>query len=128
MKDKCYKKYGHPNNHCYFAVISRSCKLLQSLCVNMYKLRAPLNKLLKKGAMWNWSNECQKSFENIKKMLTSELSLMHFNHNLEIMVTLDDSNYGIGAVIYHKFTDGKTKAVVNASRMLIMAEQNYSQI
>lgn len=77
----------------------------------MHKLRALLNKLLKKAAVWNWSNECQKIFEDIKSMLTYELSLTRFNPDLEIILASDVSNYSIRAVICHKFKDGKIKEV-----------------
>lgn len=39
---------------------------------------------------------------DIKSMLTSELSLNHFNYDLEIIATSDANDYGIGAVICQK--------------------------
>ena len=38
------------------------------------------------------------------------------------------SNYGVGAVILHKYKDGTMKAVVLASRSLLPSETKYSQI
>ena len=38
-----------------------------NLIPKVHILRAPLNKLLKKDLKWNWKNECQSAFEEIKK-------------------------------------------------------------
>lgn len=45
----------------------------QAFIKGMYNLRAPLNELLKKDKAWEWTVECQKAFDEIKKMLTSYL-------------------------------------------------------
>ena len=94
----------------------------------MHDLRAPLNYLLKKGVKWEWTNDCQRAFEKIKSVLSSDLALTHFDPQKEIIVASDASDYGIGAVLLHKFKDGSTKPVVHASRTLLPAERNYSQI
>ena len=94
----------------------------------MHTLRAPLNQLLKKETKWNWSPECQKAFEQIKKALTSDLSLTHYDPKKEIYVATDASGLGLGAVLLHKEENGQLKAVSHASRTLLPAEKNYSQI
>uniref|UniRef100_A0A1I8C268 RNA-directed DNA polymerase n=1 Tax=Meloidogyne hapla TaxID=6305 RepID=A0A1I8C268_MELHA len=67
-------------------------------------------------------------FQSVKKVLSSDLLLTHFDPELEIIVTADASNYGVGAVISHRFPDGKEKVIEYASKSLIAAEKNYSQI
>lgn len=95
---------------------------------NMHDLRAPLNNLLKKDVKWNWTDKCQQAFEKIKSALTSDLALTHYDPKQEIIVASDASDYGIGAVILHKFEDGSKKPVAHVSRSLLPAEKNYSQI
>ena len=58
----------------------------------------------------------------------SDLFLTHNNSDLEIIVASDACSYGIEACILHKMTDGITKPIAHASRALLPAEKNYSQI
>ena len=95
---------------------------------NMQNLRGPLKELLKKDKPWLWTPECQESFEKIKKTLTSDLSLTHYDPTLDIIVASDTSSYGVGARILHKLPDGSRKAVAHASRSLLPSEMQYSQI
>ncbi|XP_062537710.1 uncharacterized protein K02A2.6-like [Armigeres subalbatus] len=94
----------------------------------MRKLRFPMDQLLKSGAKWVWSEACQRSFNRFREILQSPLTLSHYNPNLEIIVSADASNYGIGARIAHKLPDGSVKPISYASRSLTPAESNYSQI
>nr|CAD2196849.1 unnamed protein product [Meloidogyne enterolobii] len=94
----------------------------------MHKYRGPLDKLLKKEVKWDWGQDQEKAFQSVKKVLNSDLMLTHFDPELEIIVTADASNYGVGAVISHKFPNGKEKVIEYASKSLNDAEKNYSQI
>ena len=80
--------------------------------------------IIKKGVMWKWNDKCNKSPGHTKNILISVLSLTHFNLDLEIIEALVDSDYGIEAVICHKFNACKIKTVAYASRTLITAETN----
>ena len=100
----------------------------QSFIPKMHKLRAPLNQLLKKDKHWEWTTECQAAFEEIKKILTSNLFLSHFNPELDIIVASDTSQYGIGACLLHIMPDGSKQPIAFTSRTLLPVEKHYSQI
>ncbi|XGW25993.1 hypothetical protein V3C99_006978 [Haemonchus contortus] len=94
----------------------------------MHQLRAPLDKLLKKDAHFNWSPECQRAFDRAKEILSSDLLLTHYDPSKEIVVAADASEYGIGAVISHRFSNGSEKPIYHACRTLTAAERNYGQV
>uniref|UniRef100_A0A914XSI1 RNA-directed DNA polymerase n=1 Tax=Plectus sambesii TaxID=2011161 RepID=A0A914XSI1_9BILA len=94
----------------------------------MRRIRAPLDALLKKDTVWKWTPACQRAVDRAKEVLQSDLLLTHYDPTIDLVVAGDASNYGIGAVILHRFPDGSEKAIAHASRSLTAAERNYAQI
>lgn len=66
----------------------------------------PLHKLLRRGTKWVWKTEQQTAFQKCKKLLQSAQLLMHFEPDLELILARDASDYGGGAVLSHKMSDG----------------------
>ncbi|OUC48352.1 putative reverse transcriptase [Trichinella nativa] len=89
---------------------------------------SPLNKLLRKDARWKWTGEHTKAVERVKRLLNSPLLLTHYHPEWSIVLAADASNKGIGAVVYHRFSDGTVKVITHASKKLNAAERNYGQI
>ncbi|VDL62102.1 unnamed protein product [Hymenolepis diminuta] len=48
--------------------------------------RGPLNQLLHKDTLWEWSPECEEAFEKLKPMLNSELLPTHYDPSLPIVL------------------------------------------
>nr|XP_012149735.1 PREDICTED: uncharacterized protein K02A2.6-like [Megachile rotundata] len=82
---------------------------------NLSSILKPLNTLLQKEVKYEWSPDCEKSFQAAKKAFT-------------ITLATDASPYGVGAVLSHIFPDGSEKAIQYASRTLSKAQQAYAQI
>ncbi|EFO94687.1 hypothetical protein CRE_08564 [Caenorhabditis remanei] len=95
---------------------------------SLFRLRPPLDALTKKDTPFRWSRACQNAFDKIKEVLQSDLLLTHYDPNKPIIVAADASQYGIGAVLSHRYPDGSEKAVFHISKSLNKAQQNYSQI
>lgn len=56
---------------------------------------------------WNWLENCQTAFDEIKKLLTFDLSFVYLD--LATKVVLSENT--IGAVMLHRYKDGNMKAV-----------------
>ena len=94
----------------------------------MSTLLAPLYQLLKSSTGWQWTEKQEETFQKSKKVLTSSSVLIHFDSNLDIILFVDASAYGVGAILAHKMPNGSERPVAFASRTLSCSEKNYSQI
>ncbi|XP_013163468.1 PREDICTED: uncharacterized protein K02A2.6-like [Papilio xuthus] len=64
----------------------------------------------------------------IKNILASDQVLCHYEATLPLVLSVDSSAYGVGAVLAHTFPDGSERPISCASRTLSDAEKNYSQL
>lgn len=102
---------------------------------NLASITKPIRDLLKikdkppKDKSISWNDDCEQSFECIKKQLINSSSLALFDPKKPIRVTSDASSYGIGGVIEQYDTQLKYwKPISYASRSLSSTEKNYAQI
>lgn len=61
-------------------------------------------------------------------MLSSALSLTHFDRNLEMIPVTDTSVYDVGAVLLHKPKEGSQNVIAKASRRLLPAGKIIVQL
>ncbi|UYV81678.1 K02A2.6-like [Cordylochernes scorpioides] len=111
-------------------------KTLQSFlgAVNVYnnfipdyaRLRAPLNKLLKKDVKWNWDPDCQQAFTTLKESLTSKPVLHLYQVGLPCRLYCDASTQGIAGILKQVHPDGQVHPVQYFSRALRAHERNYT--
>lgn len=88
----------------------------------------PLYELLNHSTVWNWTSKCEDAFEYVKYILTGDHVLMHYDSSKPLVLNVDASPYGLGAVLSHKLKDGTEKPIAFASRTLSKAEKNYAHI
>ena len=98
-----------------------------SFVPEMRSMRGLLDDLEKKDK-FSWTAEHQVAFNKLKTVLQSDLLVTHFRPEVDIVVAADACEYGLGAVISHRFPNGTEKAIAHAGRTLTKAEQNYGQI
>ena len=85
-----------------------------------------LRQLLESTDEWNWSEHQEKAFERLKTEISSSPTLKYYDPQLETMLSVDVSKYGLGTVLLQKH---KTWApVAYASGSLTNTEQKYTQI
>ena len=86
---------------------------------------ASLRPLLSLKNDYIWSDECQISFENLKKQVANIVELRHFDIHRDTRIACDASHNGLGAVLEQLTSDG-WRPISFASRHLNEAEKNYS--
>ena len=91
-------------------------------------IAAPLFQLKKKDFPFHWSHAREGSFNHIKEDLQSPSLLTHFNDSLPNGLATDASQKGLGEVLFHVFPAGPDFTINFASRTLVAAERNYSQL
>lgn len=95
---------------------------------NLATVLRPLHRLLEKDVVWDWSENCQRSFEKVKDMVSSDKVLTHYDPKLPVVLSCDASPSGLGVVLSHEMPNGDERPIAYASRTLSPAEKNYSQI
>lgn len=63
----------------------------------------PLYKLLRKNMNFSWSSECQKAYETMKREISSDNVLVHFDPSKPIVLTTDASNTAIAGICHMIF-------------------------
>ena len=81
----------------------------------------PINSLQKKGKVFKWTSECQRSFEQLKHLLTTAPILSIADPNKDYVVCTDASKEGVGGVLMQE-----GRVIAYESRKLKEHEQKYS--
>ncbi|GMF41316.1 unnamed protein product [Phytophthora fragariaefolia] len=85
----------------------------------------PLSQHLKKDAVWDWTAECQQTFDAVKQGLTEAPILAVANQDRPLHVVCDASDFAIGCALMQHDHEGRYRVVYYQSRQLKSAEHNY---
>lgn len=93
---------------------------------NFGEITIPLNYLCRKNVPFIWSDQCENSFQVLKKALMSPPILQYpdFSNDNEFILQTDASGVAVGAVLCNK----DLQPIAYASRPLNQAERNYPTI
>ena len=80
----------------------------------------PLTQLTKKGAAYEWTNERESAFQELKTRLVTAPVLVLPSANEEFQIYSDASHKGLGCVLMQE-----GKVIAYASRQLKPNEKNY---
>ncbi|GBG67270.1 hypothetical protein CBR_g88559 [Chara braunii] len=84
---------------------------------NFSTIAAPLHRLLKKEAIWQWDKDCTSALKKLKCALIEYPVLKVADPSLPIVVTMDASQYGIGAVLQQDDGNGYRPIEFMSARM-----------
>ncbi|XP_017468657.1 PREDICTED: uncharacterized protein K02A2.6-like, partial [Rhagoletis zephyria] len=72
-----------------------------------------LYELLKKNVEFEWSKSCQGAYDQLKKGITSDQVLAHFNPKIPIVLSTDASNVAVSGVLCHSLANGLRPVALN---------------
>ena len=87
------------------------------------KLAAPLTRLLKKNATFDWGHEQQTAWESLRHALSVAPTLVHPDVDKKFTLMTDSSCYAMGSILCQKDDKGNLQPVSYAPKVLTEAEQ-----
>ncbi|QRV83029.1 Transposon Tf2-7 polyprotein [Ceratobasidium sp. AG-Ba] len=89
------------------------------------KIARPLHDLTKRDTKFEWTQECQQAFEEIKKRVSQDPVLIHPNPDKPFILETDASGIAIGAILSQRGEDGYLHPVAYLSKSYNDAQRNY---
>ena len=80
------------------------------------KYTAPLNELLRKENVWPWGQSQMKTFDDVKRIISTMPVLMFYDVDKYTVVCADASGFGLGAVLMQQDETDQWRPVAYASR------------
>jgi hypothetical protein len=96
---------------------------LEKFCKNLVNLTRPLRDILKKDAAYIWDNQQKQAMANLKSNISSLPVLRLFEISQPVVVSVDASQFGIGAVLMQE-----GQPVAFSSTTLTVTQKRYCQI
>ena len=94
--------------------------------VQFAKIASPLHRLTGKDVRWEWTEDCQTAFSELKQRLLNSPVLVYPDFDLDFILETDAGKDGLGAILSQKKADDKLHPVAYASRSTSSPEKNYS--
>ncbi|KAI7933023.1 hypothetical protein MJO28_017861, partial [Puccinia striiformis f. sp. tritici] len=105
------------------------CVYVRMFIKDLSIIAAPLQRLTRKDAEWNWTDECQVAFEALKKIVGQDITLKKLDYSDgagKIKLAVDSSCIAAGAVLTQEH-EGKDRPVLYESVVFSPVESRYSQ-
>ncbi|QRV79678.1 Retrotransposable element Tf2 protein [Ceratobasidium sp. AG-Ba] len=89
------------------------------------KIARPLHDLTRKDTRFEWNQECQQAFEEIKKRVSQDPVLIHPDPDKPFILETDASGIAIGAILSQRGEDGYLHPIAYLSKSYNDAQRNY---
>ena len=90
---------------------------------NFAHVAQPMHKLTEHSMPFVWTDECQNTFDELRRCLTSTPILAYPDFSSQFILDTDASNTGIGAVPSQVNSDGYEQVIGYGSRLLTKSER-----
>lgn len=101
------------------------CNFYRRFIRNYGVIAKPLTKLTRKGTDFNFTDECQGSFEELKNRLINAPVLNHYDPDKESRIETDASDGVVAGVFSQLGSDGEWHPIAFFSKTMAPAELNY---
>lgn len=102
------------------------CNYYRKFIKNYSTIISPLTSLLRKEIKFEWSDDCQYAFDQLKIALTSPPVLAYPDNSKTFTLTTDASGTALGFVLGQFDDKGKERVIAFGGRSLNKFERNYS--
>jgi len=89
------------------------------------KVARPMNMLTRKDVKWQWGEEQEQAFDELKRIFTSRPVLVAPDLDKEFRIEVDALNYATGGVLSMKCSDELWRLVAFISKSLSDTKRNY---
>ena len=101
------------------------CSYYRRFIRDFANIAQPINLLLHNDVVFNWTPQCQSSFESLKSALTCYPIVRVPDFTKQFIVYADASTHALGAILSQVFEDGNEHVIAYSSRTLNSQEQRY---
>ena len=101
------------------------CNYYRKFVKGYAELARPLNRLLCKDVKFEWSNECEQAFNQLKKLLTEAPILVFPDFSQRFYLYVDASNQAISYILGQKDENNKEHVIAYGGRSLNKSERNW---
>ena len=98
-KVKAIQNIAAPTNQWQVRRFVAMVNFYRDMWLKRLDILAPLTKLTAKTAKWNWTQECQNSFDKMKQTMQKDKFQVYPNFNEEFTIHTDASHTQLGVVI-----------------------------
>lgn len=95
---------------------------------NFSAIAQPLTDKLQKKVTFSWNAQCDNAFKTLKNALTTAPVLQYPEFERPFYLSVDASDFALGAVLSQKFNGENDLPIAYASRVLNSAERHYPTI
>ena len=101
------------------------CQYYRRFVPNFSEVAKPLHDLTKKGARFQWTDDCQRAFDGLKSALSGATVLALPRDEGDFILDCDASEVAIGAVL-SQVQNGEERPICYASQLYNRHEKNYN--
>jgi len=94
------------------------CVYVRMFIKDFSTITAPLRKLTRKDSTWEWTEDCQEAFEELKRLVGRDITLKKLDYGPQaglIKLSVDSSNIAAGAVLTQEDPQGLDRPVLYES-------------